>query len=472
MRSSLGLSVLLAVCAVAQLATATPVETLGDALLHPSDPNIITLIYEFGTDAGGVVHTVDGGKSWKLGCNSALGGPTRTTSFAMGGQGELYIGSFSALQVDDATRCALEAVSEFDGQWVSDVTAHPDDPDVVLAITSSGGEHENGIWRRTGTGAFQPVGQRQRTLISRVRVTALPDGGERYFETIARGETMELVNGLPQFFANYFVRSSDDAAETWTEHPFPQTKGTLRLELIDPGDPDRLVVSVDNFGEGEADVVLVSDDAGARFVQVAEVEQLGGVALSADGRLWVGDEMGGLFAGALGDVLEVVSMNVRPTCVRFDPRLGRLYLCEDFAFGFYDEPSDALVELFDITQADAFLDCAGVRDEATACEEQMFAGFCRPDHFPGAPICWQSYPDQVPHPDAGGPVARDSGGAGTVGGDAGASGASDANADCGCTAPGAARGFRFGDVLGLLLVLGLRRRRPARPEQPSPNLQQ
>jgi MYXO-CTERM domain-containing protein len=451
-------------CAGAAVAKAGPVENVGDAMLHPTDPDVITLAYE--NAGGGLIHTSDGGEHWALGCNSALGASREPFSLAIGGSGEVYLGFFGSMLVDDGGRCAFATAPEFDGQWVSDVTLHPDDPNLVLA-TTSGGDKENGIWRRMGSGAFEMLGARERVLISRVRVTSLPGGGERYYETIARGETMEIVDGMPMFFPNYFVRSSEDGAETWTEHAFPKTQGTLRLELIDPSDADRLVISVDNTREGDTDFVLVSDDAGANFQQVIEVEQLGGVALATDGRLWVGDEKGGLFAGSLdAETLASVNAEVRPTCVRFDPIRARLYICEDFGFGFYDEAEDAYVELFDITRTEAFLDCEGVRDQVAACEEQMFAGYCGPTHYPGAPICWQNYPDRVPQPGGG------SGGSGGTGGASGAdgggvspdAGTSDSDSDdgCSCSAPGAPRHAHGSAGLLLLAAAGLWLGRPRR----------
>lgn len=465
------LLVVLAVCAVAPVVEAGPVENVGDALLHPTNPDVIALAYING--GGGLVSSSDGGEHWALACHSAFGATREPFSLAMGNSSEVYLGFFGAMFADDGTRCAFQAVPQFDTQWVSDITVHPANPEVVLAITS-GGDKENGIWRRTGAGEFEPVGAREKVLISRVRVAMLPGGTERFYETIARGETMEIVDGMPRFFPNYFVRSSDDGAETWTEHAFPKTQGTLRLELIDPNEPNRVVVSVDNTSEGDTDFVYVSDDAGASFRQVIEVTTLGGVALSTDGRLWVGNQEGGLSAAAItADALELVNDEVRPTCVRFDPLRERLYVCEDFGFGFYDEPNDAFVQLFDITQAEAFVDCGAALDQADACEEQMFAGYCGPSHFPTAPICWQNYPDRVPPPTGGTGGNSGTGGDGgggaedaSVAADAGVTD-SDSDSGCSCAVPGnrpTSRTFPGGWLL-LAAAVGLERarRRARRP---------
>jgi MYXO-CTERM domain-containing protein len=162
--------------------------------------------------------------------------------------------------------------------------------------------------------------------------------------------------------------------------------------------------------------------------------------------------------------------------VRFDPLRERLYVCEKFGFGFYDEPKDTFVQLFDITQTEAFVECGEGLDPVAACEEQMFAGYCGPTHYPGAPICWQNYPDRVPQPTGG------MGGSGGAGGSGGGSGGgtedasvapdagttdSDPDGSCSCAVPGGrARSPSFPGLWLLVAAavgLGRARRRASRP---------
>ena len=49
---------------------------------------------------------------------------------------------------------------------------------------------------------------------------------------------------------NYLIRYSDDDAETFTEFPFGGTDGNLRLQAVDPSNPDRVIAVLDRAGQG------------------------------------------------------------------------------------------------------------------------------------------------------------------------------------------------------------------------------
>lgn len=381
---------------------AGPVEQVAQFAAQPDDPDVMVLRHEYGGE--GLIFTRDGGVNWQLMCGSALQptGLTQTLSrlgpVAFDADGVLHMGTFGGLLRDDATGCAWTSESTFADQWVSDVTRHPTDASILFAITSSGGEGKmNGVYRRDGaTAQWKALGTQDAILISRLFVVELGGGKLRLYEGAVRG----MLGMAPNFTPNYITRVSDDLGETWTEHEFGQTDGTVRLEAVDPKNPDRIVVVVDHEGSssgvaGAPDDILISDDQGATFTTWTSVVSFGGLAIAPDGRAWFGDTgdssglegTNGLFAAAsLGAKATLLSSELHVTCLHYLPAAKRLFACDRFEAGFVIPDDGTYTQSFAFREVASFIDCPD-RDLPMACERQLLSGWCGITHFPEADLC-------------------------------------------------------------------------------------
>ncbi len=435
-------------------ALADPVEVLSQFAVDPAHPDVRVLRYDYG--GGGLVFSRDGGASWQLMCATGLmpaGGDSAPAlgRVAFDGEGHLYIATFGALLRDDATGCAWSTDGPFDGKWVSDVTPHPSDPTVVFAITSTGGEGQtNGVYRRDADGSWEALGTQEAILISRLHVVDLGGGALRFYVGGVNGTLGTAPNEKP----NYVIRVSDDLGETWTEHAFGETDGNLRLEAIDPTNPDRLVVVIDHeSSSGVAvalDQIMVSDDQGATFSEWAGAVSFGGLAFAPDGRVWFGDggdpavssgDKGLYFAASLDAVPAQVNGDLQVTCVDYVEAADELFVCSKFSAGTADLDTGEVTDQFSFNEVEDFVACAD-KDVCAACARQLLGNWCGGiTHFPESKVCCCYNPEeraldpmdytpgstsgfQIECPDYGAVISGADGGAiGGAGGDVGAVGA-------------------------------------------------
>lgn len=417
---------------------AGPVEEISQFAAHPGDRDVMVLRYKFSGD--GFLFTRDGGATWQLMCGSALQptGLTQTLSnlgrVAFDEDGVLYMGTFGGLLRDDGTGCAWMTEGPFADQWVSDITTHPTDASTLFAITSSGGEGKmNGVYQRVGAkGDWKALGTQEAILISRLHVVDLGGGKLRLYEGAVRG-----MRGMaPNFTPKYITRVSDDLGKTWTEHEFPETDGTVRLEAVDPKNPDRIVVVVDHEPPapgmvGNPDEIQISADQGATFKKWMSVVSFGGLAVAPDGRAWFGDAgdpskeavTGGVYAAAsVGAKATLLSSELRVACLQYLPAFERLLVCDRFEAGFMLSDDGTYTKSFAFREIESFIDCPG-RDLPATCERQLLSGLCGITHFPEADICCNYSamdkgidPRTLELPDALCPGDLDAGGTGGVGG--------------------------------------------------------
>lgn len=379
------------------LAAAGPVEAPAHLVISPSDPNLWVVRYDYG--GGGFLYSRDAGASWNLVCNTAIDPSItkETAGVAVAPSGEVFTGVFTGLWEIGKGGCGGSMAEPFDGKWVSDVTQDPNDPSAIFAITSSGAMM-NGLYSRDdASGAWSEIGTREQILISRVRVTQT-DSGRRFYESIVDGEQMiatgeNLPTGEPayDYFPNYFIRYSDDEGETWTSHPgFAMTKGRVRLEAIDPTNPNRIVIS-ETFGADnpEPDIIWVNDNAGDpdSYTKLAEVKTFGGVVFAPDGRLWYGDTDGSIYHLPVGETAGTeIGTDIRPRCLAYDGEGDRLIACK--LIELVEVATDGTTKsLLDFRDQQDWVECDG-QSVAPACEQQMAAtNWCNITHFPNAKIC-------------------------------------------------------------------------------------
>lgn len=217
-------------------ASAGPVERLAQVLLHPAHPEVIAVRYENG--GGGLVVSRDQGLSFQLLCGAAMNlEGERVTSAAVSGDGQLVLGTFTGMLRDDGRGCSFAREAVLADRWVTDVVAHPADPDVTFAVTSNAEPQDNGVFRRAGGGDYQPFGSFAPRLITRLRIAQLPGGALRFYLSALHGTVEVDVGRGPEKVPNYVLRVSDDEGQTWVEQAFAPGAGAMRIEAVDPEIP-------------------------------------------------------------------------------------------------------------------------------------------------------------------------------------------------------------------------------------------
>lgn len=465
------------------VARAAPVEA--PAEMDVAVPGAGTRAVRYEYSGGGLLLSDDGGESYGLMCNRVIdpGVSRETTGILIGPDGALFTGVFSGMWKGSPDGCRWQAVAEFSGRWVTGLVRDPGDPSVLYAITGNGGDDfENGIYRYDAANdSWSPQGQFESALLRNLRVVQRADG-LRFYEVLARGQDA-------QGRANYFVRHSDDGGDSWVEHAFPPTDGTLRLQAVDPTEPARVAVAVTygvDFGVG--DEVYLNPEGGApdQWALVGRPATFGGAAFSADGALWFADHEGPLSVVAAGastarvafEDVDVAEDTWGGRCLHYAAATDELYLCRLFDFGVVERATGDYRPEYDLRQAERWVECEGL-DVPDRCEPSSGeAGWCGPAHFPDAPVCAAyGYPGVLPGPapdagvaldagngpagGAGAPGVVDAGGMaedGSTGGDAG-------NGGCGCRIVASPAGTRPAwpswpgwCALGLGLALRVRRR--------------
>ena len=371
-------------------AKAGPVEQLAQVALHPTDSKVIVLRYRDGGD--GFFYSRDSGESWQLMCLSAIDIEVpRSGPIAVAGDGHVMMGVFQGLYIDDGKGCGWTKNDFVGDVWVSDVVAHPSDPAVMFAATSKGGMGVlNGLVKRDADGEFSNVGEKEELLITQLRVVDREGGGLRFYESVLKGTIKVMVNGMEVDGPNYLVRYSDDEAETFTEFPFGATDGNLRLQAIDPSNPDRVVAVLNR--EGKDDDVLVSDDRGATFRLYMKMSQFGAIQFLPSGKVFLGEAGISTLPSAATGLWVAESLDEDPVkigeypaqCLAYQESTDTLFACQYRTFGKVDQQSGEYTQLFAFNDVKDFVDCP---DLADSCERQLCQDYCGIGHFATAPVC-------------------------------------------------------------------------------------
>jgi hypothetical protein len=370
---------------------AGPVEQFSQLLLNDQQPDLVALRYEYGGD--GLLISRDGGRSFSLTCNAALGSGLRPTAAYVAADGQLLLGAIDGLQHDDGRACSLIAEPSFDGRWVTDFAAHPTDPNVAFAVSAAVASVPSGLFRRDPDGSFSPLVVGDGSLVTRLRVVARSDGGLRFYEsTVAPATQLDPATGNPPP-SRYFIRFSDDVGAHWTTHPVPTDGGSMRLEAVDRRDPERLLVSVAH--DLMPDQLLRSDDGGASFEPFLSVTKLGGLVILPDGRVFIGDagetldsEAGyGLWAADdLASTPKSLSTTYPVRCLGYRASDQQLLACQRFAFGAVDMNDGEFTPWVRLKEVSQMNSCDGI-DVRASCQATLLQAYCGISHFPCAPIC-------------------------------------------------------------------------------------
>ena len=361
--------------------------------MHPTDPSVMTVRYKYG--GGGALVTRDGGKTWKLLCNSLLFDPVTTQSgaIAVAGDGTMLVAGLPGMWHDDGHACSWSSVPQFDTEYVGGFAVDPLDATITYAVTSSGGQL-NGIVRRDKTGNWSDLGTKKNMIITDMLV--VPHGSGRRFY-LGTSESL-ITDGGPM--TNYGVRVSDDDGATWTDHTYGAADGLWNLQGVDPSNPDRLIASIERPEDlpppaATTDTVLVSTDRGATFEEYLTVTEIGAVAFASDGRVWIGDAgaldpkqpQGVWYAKSLAvPATKLPRSNYPVQCLEYRDSTDTLYACQHSTFGTVDTASGAFTTELDLRTVGGFVECPGI-DTAATCETQVCLAYCGFGHFSRAPVC-------------------------------------------------------------------------------------
>lgn len=235
----------------------------------------------------GLLVTEDGGETFRILCNEALGVPTTENpaiTFASGGTpllatvGEgLLRGTpdYCDWQPVGGPVAGLPAVD-----LVSDpstpgkhylVTTRPDDPEGFFVTTDDGG-----TWTALGP-----------SDVAFTRARVAPSDPDRLYRSGTRlGQSGDLER---------VVSVSSDGGATWTDHVVPLLQSELQLFLfaVDPADADRIYARAQASSEELPERLLVSTDAGATFTASLTSPDILALTTTPDGSIvWAGSAEG------------------------------------------------------------------------------------------------------------------------------------------------------------------------------------
>lgn len=378
------------------------------------DADSLVLYYEYGQ--GGFYFSRDAGQTFEVLCSSAIDpmlADGQIWAMRERPDGRMLLGLFSRMLISDPDKCSWSEVPEFAGRWVSDLVRDPEAAAATYAVTSSGAG-DNGLYRNDGASdAWTRIGDATPDFLTRLHVVKHGSGVRMY---IGGAQPAKTSTERP----HYYVRVSDDRGQSWQQHDFGDTDGTMRLVAVDPTDADRIVATVQRAEAQKPDDILVSAQRGepGTFQKIGSVTTLVGVAFASDGTLFYGDnDQGspGLFKLDKGaSEPRQISNEYKVSCLSYDDAHQRLYVCRDWLFGTADPSSGAFTTLADMRTARHFVACPDEATIAARCESQFRLNYCGPGHYDGAPICYY-YP---------GASGAGSGGAAGASGSAGAAGMS------------------------------------------------
>ncbi|MDD9933348.1 MAG: hypothetical protein OXT09_07095 [Myxococcales bacterium] len=390
-------------------ALAGPLEETEQLTVHPSDPSRMVLRYINGGE--GLVFSEDGGESWGALCARATKpeslerAPSKMGDLAISNDGTLFMGTFTAMLVNEgADGCGWAEDPLFSGAWITDISHHPTDPDVLFAVTSTAPDGMNGVYRREGSGPWEAIGVKDEIDINELFVVQLPGGGLRLYVRAIRG----TIGEPPDLKPNYVLRHSDDMGDTWTEYAFGETDGKVSLEGVDPTSADRIVVAIarerPEVGGAMAkdpDSLMVSSDRGQSFAEYLTMTTFGGAAFASDGQLWVGDRGDSFDPEAAAGLFHSTSLDAEATKVNDQIQVrciepladDELFICQPWEAGRIKLDGTGYERMFAYDEVDRYVACDEL-DLVEECRQPMLSAWCGVSHFPEAKMCCP-YPDRV-----------------------------------------------------------------------------
>ena len=360
-----------------------------EVLWHPTDPDIIAI-----NTTIGLVVTRDGGETWRWVCRDALQvSATVDPPFLIAE--DAYVGAtFDGVVRGELDGCAWSfATPELERIVTIDLVRHPTQVETLFALTSSGGDFVNLLYRsddhgRTWAPTSEPI---EPILFERVRVA--PSDPARIYLSGSYPRTLEEPERRP------FVHRSIDEGASWASFAYPFRDGDRNIFLlgVDPNDPEVVYARISREAERpELDERLVrSSDGGETWEDLFEVADLRAFAFSEDARtIWVGGRGGedglivdsgfldggvtigkgrGLWRSVDGGEFEQVRDDLSIGCLYV--RDGTLWACawsftDGFAVGYSNDEGATFTPFFDFFDMLGPVECEG--EVPDTCSRQDF----------------------------------------------------------------------------------------------------
>jgi hypothetical protein len=303
----------------------------------PSDPTFLPMMATFGVVISDGMGSFDGGPSWGWVCEKAVGyQPTENPTLGVTANNTVLVSTFEGLGLTTDRGCTWTIGAGGLKSEAVDLVVEPSDRHSALVLTTAyGGEGDAGpaydtriyVTHDDGT-TFAQVGSPLDPSIVAETIDVAPSDSKRVYVSGTRrhagvpvGVLLRSTDG-GQTFAELSLASDDAGANDIAPY----------IAAVDPANPDRVYVRVDNVGGTR---ILVSDDGLATTHQVWQANgQILGFALSTDGsKVYLGGPDDGLYvtsSSALAFTTQAWPGQVQ--CLAFDR--GRLLACSNEASGF------------------------------------------------------------------------------------------------------------------------------------------
>lgn len=289
-------------------------------VLDPSDPSRIFVVATFG-----VIASTDGGESWRWVCAAAFGADPvlEDPDLVLGDDGAMVLATFDGIQRSSPDFCGFTpAEGEVQDVYVVDLAADPVVPARLWGLVSSGVRADRLVRSDDGGRRWVPVGAPIEGVLTE-RLALAPSEPSRVYVSAAHPDPRA---------PRAFLLRSDDGGERFEAVEIPVVSGERQPHVlgVDPQNPDRLFV---RMARGEVDPrperLLLSEDGGRTFVNVMELPNMKGFALSEDGRtVWVSSALNrGLWMAPEGTMAFEQVNTVDALCLA--ARGEQLWVCAD-----------------------------------------------------------------------------------------------------------------------------------------------
>jgi len=376
---------------------AGPIEQLVDVAFAPGTGSSPAIVARYENGGGGLLYgpgvaaSAEADRRWQLQCGNAhlLPDAASRGSLVILANGTLLVASSRGVVAGALDGCASKLESPADRGEVFDLVADPTDPNAAIALVITQGmpTSSTSLWRRSAEGAWSALGTQDAVVATSVRAAAY-NGRLRLYEAAV---VAVLDEDAGTHYYTYELRYSDDGAMSFRKFAL-RTAGTPRVVGVDPANPDRIAVLIDEASG--ADSILVSHDRGATLTPYLKLGELGGLAFAPDGRVWIGgkaslsDSEQGVWAAA-----DLASAPVRlpmadyaVRCLGYHAPSEKLYACQTVGLGVVDLGSGAFASVVALAAVSDLVRCDGA-NTAELCEPQLCSAYCGPGHFAAAPAC-------------------------------------------------------------------------------------
>ena len=327
----------------------------GQVLVHPTDPNTAWVSTSYG-----FARTTDGGTTFTLACESAIGYSMGFHPYAqLTEQGTLFMGLPDGLAVARGDACTFERASEVEGHFITDVSLDTNGRAIILAVPPGSGEPFV-LESTDDLTTLTPLGV---ALPKKITVLTL-EGDPQNPNTIFVSGILDANPPL-----GVLVRSLD-AGMSWTTLLVPSSDAEHGPFIggLDPDQSGRLFIRLN----GSPGRLLMSEDFGETYEELVEIDGfLHAFRLTPDGgSVFYGGTLHGLSILDLA-TKESSQLSTLPTrCVTIAGE--RTYACFDqiaagFAVGVAIAPEAEFVPFLNQACIDGLLACDAQSPLMDAC---------------------------------------------------------------------------------------------------------